>query len=194
VVEPFFSTKGQGEGTGLGLSIVYAIVTRSRGHMEINSTVGEGTTFRIDLPTCTSPQTPERVGSAHVGETRGGQESILIVEDESNLRALAARLLEELGYEVITAPGGSEALMAFENRPRPFDVLLTDVVMPGMSGTELARIVRERHPQTGVILMSGYVGDACDIGDEKVPLLRKPFTRLARIPHEDPVNETPFVA
>ena len=105
---------------------------------------------------------------------------MLVVEDEDDVRALVVRHLESLGYEVQSASGGLDALTAVELRTRPFDVLLTDVVMPGMRGPELAGEIRRRHPGTRVIFMSGYVGDAPDSTDPELgPLLRKPFSRGA---------------
>jgi two-component system cell cycle sensor histidine kinase/response regulator CckA len=176
IFEPFFSTKPVGEGTGLGLAMVHGIVKQTAGEISVKSTPGRGTAFRIVLPG-THERPAEAV--APVVESQRGSETILLVDDEDIVLRLTAAMLESQGYRVVVATGSDEALQVTE----PFDLLLTDVVMPSMSGPELAERLVERRPGVGVLFTSGYSGGAVgDRGALIADLLEKPFTieELAR--------------
>jgi len=176
IFEPFFTTKAVGKGTGLGLATVYGIVAQSGGAIGVRSVVGAGTTFTVDLPRA-EPARPE-AKAAPAPERRGG-ETILLVEDEEFLRDLARRMLELKGYRVIPAADGAEALAAMARSGVSVDLLLTDVVMPGMSGRDLAERILETHPDLKVIYSSGYTEDVIvrkGLGDQRAHFLRKPFT------------------
>jgi PAS domain S-box-containing protein len=177
IFEPFFSTKPVGEGTGLGLAMVHGIIRQTGGEIGVESALGSGTVFRISLPG-THDEVTDTVGAPLEGAPRGA-ETILLVEDEDIVRRLVAEMLEGQGYNVLVAIGPDEALEVTER----FDLLLTDVVMPSMSGPELARQIVDRWPEIGVLFTSGYSAAAVSdrnslIGD----LLEKPFTieELAR--------------
>lgn len=179
IFEPFFTTKPAGEGTGLGLSTVYGVVRQSGGFIDVFSEVGCGTTFKIYLPRVeagVAETTP--VESVSVSMTSG--ETILVVEDEAALRELIARVLGGLGYEVLMAASGQEALAVVEGRNKPPDLLLTDVVLPGgMQGNRLAEELRSTWPGLPVLYMSGYTRNAIVHAgrlDEGVNFLEKPFT------------------
>ncbi len=172
IFEPFFTTKAQGHGTGLGLATVLGIVEQSGGEIVCRSAPGEGTEFQIYLPAGAGPAAvgapaPPRAFQRRVGGT------ILLVEDDSRVRELTEAMLVDAGYEVVAAGLPSEALsLAAE---RPFDLVLTDIVMPEMDGRDLARRIRSKHPGTRTLLMSGY---ARDDGDRDLAqVLQKPFTR-----------------
>ncbi|HEX8851826.1 MAG TPA: ATP-binding protein [Gemmatimonadaceae bacterium] len=178
VFEPFFTTKEPGKGTGLGLSTVYGIVKQSGGYIWVYSELGKGTTFKIYLPRLASERdTP--------GEERrdvalpGGTETILLVEDEDAVRRLARRILEGKGYTVIDARNGADALAAVERHGRKIDLLLTDVVMPGMSGRDLVQRLRARGADFAQLFMSGYTDDEVvrrGVVEEGTRFLQKPFT------------------
>ncbi|MFN7993864.1 MAG: ATP-binding protein [Bryobacteraceae bacterium] len=158
VFQPFFTTKKAGSGTGLGLSTVYGIVKDAHGDIWVDSTPGKGTTFTVCLP---------RAGDAFGGldsiplvrQSRAGSETILLAEDEESVRKLMKHLLTARGYTVLDAVNGLEALNLFELEPDRIDLLLTDMVMPGMTGRDLAQKVLERKPNLRVIYMSGYTDD-----------------------------------
>lgn len=156
IFEPFFTTKEPGTGTGLGLSTVYGIVKQLEGHIFVESEVGRGTTFRIYLPASTSPEVvaeePEEEKKIPPGQGR-----LLLVEDNDELRELLRSFLENQGYEVLCAKDGKEALRIFENLQRPVDLILTDLVMPYMSGKELVEQARKYQSEVKVLYMSGYV-------------------------------------
>jgi signal transduction histidine kinase/ActR/RegA family two-component response regulator len=183
--EPFFTTKAVGKGTGLGLSTVYGIVKQSGGSVDVQSEPGLGSTFTIMLPTVEAVgyMSDEDEGGT---ELAGGSETVLLVEDEDVLRALARRTLEERGYTVIAAADAAEALHLADSTR--VDVLLTDIVMPGLSGPQLADRVRSRRPKVAVVYMSGYADDALANFelDERSSFLRKPFApaALARVIRE----------
>jgi PAS domain S-box-containing protein len=161
VFEPFFTTKPPGQGTGLGLAMVYGIVKQSSGSVWVYSTPGQGTSIRIYLP---ATDTPAAV-LAESGEPARttGTERILLVEDEEAVRQVFERLLREAGYTVAVAEDGQQALAAVERADAPFDLLLTDMVMPGVNGRDLARTLRARQPGLRVLLMSGYAESAITI-------------------------------
>ena len=180
VFEPFFTTKGAGEGTGLGLSMVYGFVKQSGGHVTIYSEQGEGTTIKLYLPRSTKPETAERKPVIDEAPVARG-ETVLVVEDDPDLRTLAVALLSNLGYQVMAAGTAAAALEQLGSTAR-VNLLLTDVVLPGgMNGRELAAEVGRRDPDMPVLYMSGYTEDAImhhgrlDAGAE---LLQKPFRRV----------------
>jgi PAS domain S-box-containing protein len=185
VFEPFFTTKETGRGTGLGLSMVYGFVRQSRGHVKISSEVGRGTSVRIHLPRSTAER-PEEAASERPAEPHG-TENILLVEDDAKVRASVAEQLRILGYRVTEAENGPAALGVLEAASLPFDLMLTDVVMPGgMHGDALAAAVVQRWPQVRIVFMSGYTDGASELRgrlDPDVLLLDKPFHRrdLAQI-------------
>ena len=180
VFEPFYTTKPEGQGTGLGLSMVYGFVKQSGGHIKIYSEVGEGTTVRIYLPRARQPEDVET--DVDTGPIMGGSETILVVEDDEDVRRTVVDLLSELGYRVLRAKEAQSALAIVESGV-PIDLLFTDVVMPGpLSSPELARRARERLPNIAVLFTSGYTDNAIVHGgrlDEGVDLLSKPYSREA---------------
>ncbi len=177
--EPFFTTKEQGRGTGLGLSTVHGIVSQSGGSVFLYSEPGKGTAVKVYLPRVGEPKKRQSSTVRAPGSVTG-DETILLVEDEKAVRNLAARILERLGYQVVTAASGDEALPLLENPDYLFDMLLTDVVLPGtMQGNELAQAARLLRPSMPVLYMSGYTRDAIVHAgrlDEGVNYLEKPFT------------------
>jgi two-component system, cell cycle sensor histidine kinase and response regulator CckA len=181
IFEPFFTTKPEGRGTGLGLSTVYGIVKQNNGYVMAYSEEGHGTTFRIYFPSVRG--TPElRVQKSDPGEFAKGSETILLVEDEASLRELAREILEANGYKVIEAERGESAIRLVEQSYTPIHLLLTDVVMPGMGGKQLATRLLELRPGLRVLYMSGYTDDVINnrgVLREDTLLLPKPFTRAA---------------
>jgi two-component system, cell cycle sensor histidine kinase and response regulator CckA len=179
VFEPFFTTKAVGEGTGLGLSTVFGIVEQSSGRIFVDSAPGAGTTFTIELPRRDAAPQPVRTQPRPQARPLSGHETVLLVEDDDVIRGLAARALRDHGYEVLEVPDASQALERWSGSERPVDVLLSDIVMPGMSGIELAQRVRDERPQTAVMLMSG-LADAEVAAPLSPPsgalFLEKPFT------------------
>ena len=176
--EPFFTTKEQGKGTGLGLSTVYGIVTQSGGALELDSEPGLGTTFQIYLPLAEEAGETAEPGAEPVAAPRGS-ETVLLVEDDDAVRNLAERVLAEAGYEVLTASGGWEALELVGRYPNPIDLLLTDVVMPGMNGPELADRLGALRPETRVLFASGYTDGAVfrrELPGGTPAFIAKPFT------------------
>ena len=157
IFEPFFTTKEVGKGTGLGLATCYGIVKQNRGSIWVHSETGHGTTFRIYLPRAEAVVEPrEPTASRTSAEQLRGSETVLLVEDESLVRDLAADALRRHGYQVLTASTGPEALDLVEQALRPFDVLVTDVVMPQMGGQQLAEHLLLRQPTLKVLFISGY--------------------------------------
>jgi len=155
IFEPFFTTKEIGKGTGLGLSTVYGVVKQSGGFIWVESTPGVGTTFEIYLPQVAGKgtnQEPEERPSA----IAGGSETILVAEDEAGVRELACQFLRVKGYTVLEADGGIEALVVSRSHPGPIHLLLSDMVMPKMSGGELAVQLKAARPDMCVAFMSGY--------------------------------------
>ena len=178
IFEPFFTTKEKGKGTGLGLSTVYGIVKQSGGYIFAHSEVGCGTTFRIYLPRVADP--PEHTAHAkHAQAPKGGSETVLLVEDEESVRELVRETLRSKGYTVMEANDGVAGLKTAESYEGPIDILITDVVMPGMSGRELAQRVSASRPQIKVLYLSGYTEDAIIHEGAQEPsaaFLQKPFT------------------
>jgi len=180
VFEPFFSTKGEGKGSGLGLSMVYGFVKQSGGHVKIYSEVGHGTTIRLYLPRAMQSEDVE-VEVDH-GPIAGGTETVLVVEDDAEVRGIVVEMLTDLGYRVLKAVDATSALSVVESGI-PIDMLFTDVVMPGtLKSPELARKARERLPDIAVLFTSGYTENSIVHGgrlDAGVELLSKPYTREA---------------
>jgi PAS domain S-box-containing protein len=177
IFEPFFTTKEIGKGTGLGLSTVYGVVRQSGGHIWVYSELGQGTTFKIYLPmagqTARVHQTP-----AVVADSLRGSETILIVEDEESLRGLTRTLLEDSGYTVLEAELPDAATEIALRYGAPIHMLLTDMVMPGMNGKDLATKLAAIRPEMKVVYMSGYTGFThAGLADAEIALLIKPFTR-----------------
>jgi CheY-like chemotaxis protein len=158
IFEPFFTTKSTGKGTGLGLSVADGIVKQSGGHITFDSAPGRGTTFKIYLP-AVDDKCPAAPLQSVLSERVGGSETILLAEDEQRVRAMTAMTLETLGYRVLQAASGEEAMRLAEEAREKIDLLMTDVVMPGMSGRELADVLRARDPDLKVLFQSGYTGD-----------------------------------
>jgi len=177
IFEPFFTTKEVGKGTGLGLATVYGVVKQSGGYIWVYSEPGLGTTFKIYLPCVTRNATrTEREENAAVPAR--GTETILLVEDEESLRTLTRTMLEQSGYTVLDAGSGLEAIEVARNHGGPIDLLLTDIVMPGINGREVARNLTQARPGLKVVYMSGYSGFASRGHDSPEDvLLSKPFTR-----------------
>jgi PAS domain S-box-containing protein len=178
--EPFFTTKPQGVGTGLGLSTVYGIVTQSGGWVHVYSEKSVGTTFKIYLPPAAGPVTaPVAVGPPSVAVSgEQVQATVLVVEDQESVRRLTSEMLMRLGHRVLEAGNGNQALGLAESHPGPIDLLLTDVVMPGMTGRQLADAFTSRRPESRVLFMSGYTDNVVarhGLLDPGVALLEKPF-------------------
>jgi CheY-like chemotaxis protein len=183
IFEPFFTTKDRDKGTGLGLSTVYGIVQQSGGHIRVLSAPGQGATFEIYLPRVEQPAAAAECEGLE-GEHVGGGQTVLLVEDDQDVRSLARAMLEENGYTVLEAGRGEQALALGERHEGRIDLLPTDVVMPGMSGRELAQRLAEKRPALPVLFMSGYLDDTILSHGVQAPgaaLLQKPFTRKALV-------------
>ncbi len=184
IFEPFYTTKPRGRGAGLGLSTVSGIVEQSDGFVLAESSPGSGSVFSVFLPRVASPQEPAPDPAEH-GAT-GGSETILVAEDEAPVRRVVERVLRGAGYRVFVASNGHEALAMAQTLPH-LDLLLTDVVMPGMGGADLARQLTASRPDLRVIFASGYSGDSLvriGVREGRFPYLDKPFTAealLARV-------------
>ncbi len=178
IFEPFFTTKGPGQGTGLGLSTVYGVVKQSNGYIAVESTPGQGSSFQIFLPLFEG-RAEETNKPAELPVRSGGSEKILLVEDSEPLRRLAKMILEGAGFRITSAASGEEALQLSAPSPGSFDLLLSDVVMPGMNGRALAEHLRREHPALRVLYMSGYtdgfIAGHCPL-EPGTHLLQKPFT------------------
>jgi len=180
VFEPFFTTKAQGQGTGLGLATCYGIVQRAGGVILVDTEVGAGTTFTILLPRAS--ESAEPVGKR--SNVRGGMgtETLLFVEDDPGVRRIGVQILAEQSYRIRVAANGVEALRVVASHPDPVHLLVTDIVMPGMSGTELAHKLREQWPALPILYISGYTEDATVAPTALAPktaFLRKPYKREA---------------
>lgn len=177
IFEPFFTTKPKGEGTGLGLSTVYGIVKQSGGSIWVQSEVGKGSTFKIYLPIIEEEIDEESV-KMYLDENLRGDETILIVEDEDDVRNLTSEILSFYGYSVLKAKAGNNALKITENYPRKINLILTDVVMPQMSGYELVEKLKPKNPNMKVVYMSGYNESAIVKNGElreEIEFIQKPF-------------------
>ncbi|OJY16997.1 MAG: hypothetical protein BGO98_12600 [Myxococcales bacterium 68-20] len=188
--EPFFTTKPQGEGTGLGLATIYGIVKQSGGHVVVRSEVGVGSTFELWFPRAPDDSVETESVLAPASSPRsGGGETVLVVEDADGMRALVVETLTRAGYEVVCVSGGEEALRVVEEGRERIDLVLTDIVMPKMSGRKLASRIRHLRPDMRILLMSGYeTATEARSRDEEgfFPLIEKPFTEdalLARVRH-----------
>jgi CheY-like chemotaxis protein len=174
--EPFFTTKAQGKGTGLGLATVYGIVKQSGGYVWVYSEQGIGSTFKVYLPRAYAPPaaaTADRLSSG------AGHETVLVVEDEEAVRFLARMVLERAGYRVLTASSPEEAQALFDDHADEIDLLISDVVMPGVSGPALFQRLKERRPSLNVLFVSGYIGEAIFRHhrlDATAAFVQKPFT------------------
>jgi two-component system cell cycle sensor histidine kinase/response regulator CckA len=183
IFEPFFTTKELGKGTGLGLSTVYGIIRQSGGHIWVYSEPGQGTTFKIYLPRFAADSAVVQEEPAPGPDLRG-QETILLVEDEDLVRQIARRILESHGYRVLEAKDGQDALRLQTKTPGPIHLMLTDLVMPGCGGQELARRLTARCPDLKVLFMSGYAESGLldkELADRGEVYLQKPFEALALI-------------
>jgi CheY-like chemotaxis protein len=160
IFEPFYTTKEIGKGTGLGLSTVYGIVKQSGGNIWVYSELGHGTVFKIYLPRVDAQAEALAGEKMEMEETLQGSETILLVEDEGEVRRLALEFLRKQGYIVLEAQHGREALLICKNHQGSIDLMLTDMIMPGMGGWELAKHLELLKPQTKVLYMSGYTDDA----------------------------------
>lgn len=181
IFEPFFTTKGPGKGTGLGLATVYGIVKQSGGFIWVHSKPGEGATFKIYLPQYDAVPATITDEVKQPSSVRG-TETVLLVEDSQAVRDITRRALETFGYQVLDAPSATAALKLAAKSDRPVHLLLTDVVMPEMSGRVLAEKVAGFQPKAKVLYMSGYTDDAVirhGVLRAKTPFLQKPFTSLA---------------
>ena len=180
IFEPFYTTKGMTEGTGLGLSTVYGLAKQHGGHIQVYSEPGHGTTFKIYFPQAdgqedTRIDEPEQ----NLQKIQGGTETVLIVEDEEMIRKLASEIIELNGYNVLCARNGDEALQLAGENPSKIDLLLTDVIMPGMNGKELHQQIQKICPGIRVIFTSGYTDNVIThhgVLDEGVNFLPKPFS------------------
>jgi CheY-like chemotaxis protein len=178
--EPFFTTKDVGQGTGLGLSFVYGVVKQSGGHIDVCSEEGAGTTFKIYLPRAGETLQPA-VPKGGMADIPVGQETILLVETDESVRDLARRLLRGQGYTVLEARNGQEALLISAHHSGPVHLLLTDMIMPGLSGKALAEELAQARPELRILYSVGYAELAIDQHHELEPsvaLLRKPFSPM----------------
>jgi PAS domain S-box-containing protein len=181
IFEPFFTTKEPGKGTGLGLATVYGIMQQHEGHIRVESQLGQGTTFHLYLPRTDEPCRPATLPAA-AAPPPTGSETILLVEDEPIVRRLVQEILRLSGYAVLTALQGDEALRLCEQHQETIDLLLTDVVMPGIGGRELAERAAALRPTLKVLFMSGYTDDAVlrhGVSTAAMAFIRKPFKPAA---------------
>jgi CheY-like chemotaxis protein len=179
--EPFFTTKPLGQGTGLGLATTYGIVKQAGGYVWAHSEPGQGASFMVYLPRVDEP-VGAPIAASEPPPSQRGCETILVVEDEDSLRALACEILEAQGYQVIEAANAGSALARADASAQPIDLLLTDVIMPGGNGEALAHTLTALRPQLKVLYMSGYTDDIVaqrGVLESGVRLLQKPFTARA---------------
>jgi CheY-like chemotaxis protein len=179
--EPFFTTKDPGRGTGLGLATVHGIVQQSGGHVGVYTEVGRGTTFKVYLPSAGKSDLSAPAGGSSAA-TRSGTETILLVEDDEGVRAMSRVALELFGYTVLEARSGDDAVRTIDSHDGLIHLLITDVVMPGMSGRQVAETMIQRRPTVKVLFCSGYTDDAIvrhGILQAEVAFLQKPYTATA---------------
>jgi CheY-like chemotaxis protein len=192
IVEPFFTTKEQGKGTGLGLSTVFGIVAQSGGHIWAESEPNRGSTFRIYFPK--SEESEKAASSPPSASVPGGSETILLVEDDDQVRVVAHEILKRHGYHVLEAASPGDAIVICEQHPGKIHLLLTDVILPRMSGRLLAERLRPLRPDMRVLFMSGYTGDTAmhhGVLDLGAGFLPKPLTPPALMTKVREVLGTP---
>jgi two-component system, cell cycle sensor histidine kinase and response regulator CckA len=179
IFEPFFTTKGVGEGTGLGLATVHGIVKQHGGWIEVDTRSGAGATFHLFFPATASTTAPVE-GHTTAPGLRGGDETVLVAEDEPAVRRIVQRILERFGYQVLVASNGVHALRVSAEHPGPIHVLLTDMVMPhGVGGRELAERLRAERPEIKVLFASGYSSEADGLREalgDRFAFLQKPYS------------------
>jgi signal transduction histidine kinase len=178
IFEPFFTTKERGKGTGLGLALAYGMMEQAGGVIRVESEEGQGSSFHLVLPRHTPRETPPSVESEDVAAMRGG-ETILVAEDEDSVRAVVTATLASRGYNVLAAADGEAALVLAQQYPQRIDLLLTDVVMPGMNGRELAETMVRERPDVRVLFASGYTDDESllqGIRTDELSFIQKPFS------------------
>jgi len=196
IFEPFFTTKEVGKGTGLGLSTVFGIVQQSGGTVWVYSELGQGTTFKIYLPQVDESESVAPRATLSPPASLRGNETILLVEDEQQVRAVASNILRRSGYHVIEANNAGEALLVCESHPHTIHLLLSDVVMPQMSGPELAKRLMKMRPEMRVLCMSGYTDDSIvrhgvlssDMAFLQKPITPDTLTRKVREVLESPIS------
>lgn len=179
--DPFFTTKGPGKGTGLGMATVWGIVSQSDGHVKVESAVGAGTTVRVYLPLEAGAELPAGSRSGVQAPPRGS-ETVLLVEDEADVRSLTRHVLAGCGYTLLEAGNGDEAARVAAAYPGPIDLLVSDVVMPGAGGRQVADRLARFHPRMKVLFLSGHTDDAVirhGVSQDEVNFLQKPFSPLA---------------
>jgi len=180
IFEPFFTTKDVDKGTGLGLATVYGIVKQNNGYIYVSSMPGKGTIFNIYLPRFVSEEKSEAV-TPEESPMHTGAGTIMLVEDDEMLRRITSVILQKIGYTVVTPLTPMEALRQFEQEKFRFDLLLTDVVMPEMSGAELAKQIAALRPDTRILFMSGYTSDYIvhhGVLEEGIHFIQKPFNMI----------------
>ena len=178
IFDPFFTTKAVGHGNGLGLSTVHGIIMQSNGHIEVSSKLGEGTLFWIYLP-CVKQPIPHQSESVELVEVTTGSETILLVEDDDNVRKIASQILTSAGYSVIEVQNPEHASIECEAYEKPIDLLLADVIMPKIDGVLLSKQLTATYPNLKVVLMSGYTDDTLNnynVFETGTPFLQKPFS------------------
>jgi len=184
IFEPFFTTKKLGKGTGLGLAVVYGIVKQHDGHLEVESEIDKGTTFKIFLPAATKRQQKKRPQvERRLNTLQGGSETILIVEDEEIVRNVAARIVKGLGYKVLLAKNGEEAMEIFNAEKNSVDLVVMDVVMPKESGPEIYKKMNSINPDLPVLFVTGYdagskvLNFTQGFNQALIALLQKPYSK-----------------
>jgi two-component system, cell cycle sensor histidine kinase and response regulator CckA len=196
IFEPFFTTKESGHGTGLGLSTVYGIVKQSGGYIWVYSEPGKGSTFKVYLPRVEAPA-EKNIEPAKIPAARKGNETVLLVEDEEAVRELTEMILTTNGYAVLSAKSAAEAEEFSAHHSGEIHLVLTDIMMPGTSGRELARRIVARHPRARVLYMSGYTDNVLAQGgvlEEGVSFLQKPFTPAVLAQKVRDVLDSPVAA
>ncbi|MCX6626001.1 MAG: response regulator, partial [Candidatus Solibacter sp.] len=164
VFEPFYTTKDRSRGTGLGLATVYGIVQGSGGFINVESEVGKGSSFQIYLPSISAPTGASEPQSG-TARSLAGSETVLVVEDQDQVRALAVAILKRYGYEVLEAATGADALALAEGHAGRIDVVVSDIMMPGMTGTEMVQRLKLSRPELKVLYVSGYAGTSIREGE-----------------------------
>jgi CheY-like chemotaxis protein len=179
IFEPFYTTKAPGKGTGLGLSVVHGIVQQSGGRIEVDSAPGRGSVFNVFFPAIAEDVPAAAASRSSRREELNGTETLLLVEDEDAVRTTSMMVLQTWGYNVLAAASGEEASQLLAEHAERVELLLTDVVMPGMSGRDLADALRQENPDLKVLFMSGYTSDAVlrhGILHGAANFLEKPFS------------------